>query len=161
MSDSSSNPGLVSGHVKLCVACCNTTMLRCHCNYPLMISLQFGCGRAQGVVESAIGSVTGNQSWTQAGEQAKEAGVSELKSYQEQNPPSGDGSKIESKIGQAVGCEGMVNEGEAGSSSSSSTIDSDAQAKGAIPGGAIGGTSLPGNGVSSAQGASETKADCD
>ena len=98
---------------------------------------------AQGVVESAIGSVTGNQSWSTAGEDAKQAGVEELKSYQSQHPPSREGSQIEAKIGSAVGCDGMVKEGEA-DSTATATIQSDAQAKGAV---GLGGASLPGKGV--------------
>jgi hypothetical protein len=89
----------------------------------------------------------GNENMQHSGEEVKQAGVSELKAYQDQNPPSGNGSSIEQKVGQAVGCEGMVNDatGSTTSSSSSSTIANDGQAKGAQ--GTIGGTSQPGKGV--------------
>lgn len=114
---------------------------------------------AGGAVEAALGNLTGNTNLQSQGEQYKQAGIAELKSYQEQNPPTGhEGTtgKIEQTIGSAVGCEGMVNDAQ-GSTTSSSTATGTAGATG--PSGTInpgdnvapahlGGTKQPGFGVS-------------
>ena len=112
----------------------------------------------QGVVDQAIGSVTGSTAWTEAGDQAKSQGVNELKEYQAQNPPSASAesssaaSKVEAKIGQAVGCEGLVNDASAGSAganaSTADVLSSEKDGRGSAPGGAVDGTSNLGMGVS-------------
>lgn len=114
---------------------------------------------AGGAVEAALGNLTGNTNLQSQGEQYKQSGIAELKSYQEQNPPTGhEGTtgKIEQTIGSAVGCEGMVNDAQ-GSTTSSSTATGTAGTTG--PSGTInpgdnvapahlGGTGQPGFGVS-------------
>ena len=89
--------------------------------------------------------------------------MNELKEYQAQNPPSAEGdssssstaSKVEAKIGQAVGCEGLVNDASAGSAganananaSTSDIVSSEKDGRGSAPGGAVDGTSSLGMGV--------------
>ncbi|KAI2612622.1 uncharacterized protein GGS25DRAFT_126831 [Hypoxylon fragiforme] len=68
----------------------------------------------KGTAESAIGSVTGSQAWTTSGEQAKAHAVDTMKTAGEQRNASTQGfGKVEQKLGQATGCEGMVKEGSA------------------------------------------------
>lgn len=100
-------------------------------------------------MSAAIGNLTGNSQMASTGEQTKQAGIEELKAYQDQHPPTGDESLLERKVGEAVGCEGMVKDGASASASTSSgsTISSDAQTKGA-QGERLGGTEQPGLGVS-------------
>jgi uncharacterized protein YjbJ (UPF0337 family) len=109
-------------------------------------------------VEEAIGNLTGNTSWQSAGQELKQGGINELKLYQDQNPQSGNettAGKIEQTIGSAVGCEGMVNEGQGSTAATSSSSTGTTGRDGTInPGdnitpGNIGGTSQPGFGVSS------------
>lgn len=128
-SDSASAPGLISGHAKL----------------------------AQGIISSSIGNLTGSTGMQTSGEETKQAGISELKEYQAQNPPPADGtgSGIEAKIGSAVGCEGLVNSAtgdtsQPTSTSSSGIIASDADAKGSL--GNLGGTDQPGKPTGGASG---------
>ena len=111
---------------------------------------------AQGIISSSIGNLTGSTGMQTSGEETKQAGISELKEYQAQNPPPADGtgSGIEAKIGSAVGCEGLVNSAtgdtsQPTSTSSSGIIASDADAKGSL--GNLGGTDQPGKPVSSNQ----------
>lgn len=115
----------------------------------MVASLRFSAG---GAVEAAIGNLTGNTNLQSAGEQLKQGGISELKSYQEQNPPSGhEGTtgKIEQSIGNAVGCEGMVNDAQGSTTASSGATGPSGTIN---PGdnvtpGNIGGTKQPGLGV--------------
>ncbi|KAI4865895.1 hypothetical protein F4820DRAFT_418963 [Hypoxylon rubiginosum] len=68
----------------------------------------------KGATESTIGSVTGSQAWTASGEQAKAHAVDAMKAAGEKRDPSTQGyGKVEQKLGQVAGCEGMVNEGAA------------------------------------------------
>ncbi|XDG01537.1 hypothetical protein ABKA04_001152 [Annulohypoxylon sp. FPYF3050] len=67
----------------------------------------------KGATESTIGSVTGSQAWTNSGEQAKAHAVDSMKAAGERRDPSQGFGKVEQKLGQATGCEGMVKEGEA------------------------------------------------
>ncbi|KAI2626573.1 hypothetical protein GGR54DRAFT_476997 [Hypoxylon sp. NC1633] len=68
----------------------------------------------KGAAESTIGSVTGSQAWTTSGEQAKAHAVDSMKAAGEQRNPSSQGfGKVEQKLGQVTGCEGMVKEGGA------------------------------------------------
>ena len=57
--------------------------------------------------------MTGSQAWTTSGEQAKAHAVDTMKAAGEKRDPSQGYGKIEQKLGQATGCEGMVKEGEA------------------------------------------------
>ena len=84
-----------------------------------------------------------------SGEATKQAGISELKDYQAQNPPppEGTGSGIEAKVGSALGCEGLVKSSTGDTSTTDSgTIKSDGEAKGSL--GNIGGSDQPGKSVS-------------
>ncbi|KAF2238208.1 hypothetical protein EV356DRAFT_573333 [Viridothelium virens] len=86
MSSNSENPGLVSGHAQY----------------------------VKGAAVSAVGSVTGSESWQQSGEQQKEQGVNEMKAAGEARDPQSQGfGKVEELAGKAAGCEGMENEGAA------------------------------------------------
>ncbi|KAI1772371.1 hypothetical protein F4818DRAFT_425726, partial [Hypoxylon cercidicola] len=68
----------------------------------------------KGATESTIGSVTGSQAWTTSGEQAKAHAVDSMKAAGEKHDPSSQGfGKVEQRLGQAAGCEGMVKEGAA------------------------------------------------
>ncbi|UJR23374.1 hypothetical protein I4U23_026383 [Adineta vaga] len=68
---------------------------------------------AKGVVEETIGNITGSQAWTESGVHDKQEAVDKMKAA---NHGPSDSSMIsgstEKKIGQAVGCEGMVHNGE-------------------------------------------------
>ncbi|KUI63741.1 hypothetical protein VM1G_10501 [Cytospora mali] len=67
----------------------------------------------KGATEAAIGAVTGSQAWTASGEQAKAHAVSDMKAASEARDASSHGyGKVEEVAGKAVGCEGMVREGE-------------------------------------------------
>ncbi|KAK9898742.1 hypothetical protein P389DRAFT_193761 [Cystobasidium minutum MCA 4210] len=142
MSDNSQQPGLVTGHAKL----------------------------AGGAVEAALGNLTGNTNLQSAGEQTKQAGIDELKSYQEQNPPSGANQdtttgKIEQKIGSAVGCEGMVNDAQGSTNSSTGAASGTTGAAGTInPGDNVtpahlGGSSQPGFGTGGASAGTGSRGD--
>ncbi|KAL9078256.1 MAG: hypothetical protein Q9157_002836 [Trypethelium eluteriae] len=86
MSSNNENPGLVSGHAQY----------------------------VKGAAVSAVGSVTGSESWQQSGEQQKEQGVNEMKAAGEARDPQSQGfGKVEELAGKAAGCEGMENEGAA------------------------------------------------
>lgn len=64
--------------------------------------------------QAAIGSVTGSEAWKASGEQAKARGVSDMKAASEGRDASSQGyGKAEELAGKAVGCEGMVKEGDA------------------------------------------------
>lgn len=64
--------------------------------------------------QAAIGNVTGSQAWKASGEQAKAHGVSDMKAASEGRDASSQGyGKAEELAGKAVGCEGMVKEGDA------------------------------------------------
>lgn len=63
--------------------------------------------------QAAIGNVTGSQAWKASGEQAKAHGVSDMKAASEGRDASTQGyGKAEELAGKAVGCEGMVKEGD-------------------------------------------------
>ncbi|KAL9090888.1 MAG: hypothetical protein Q9165_005096 [Trypethelium subeluteriae] len=84
MSSSNENPGLISGHAQY----------------------------VKGAAVSAVGSVTGSDSWQQSGEQQKEQGVQEMKAAGEARDPQSQGfGKVEELAGKAAGCEGMEKEG--------------------------------------------------
>ena len=64
--------------------------------------------------QAAIGNVTGSEAWKASGEQAKAHGVSDMKAASEARDASSQGyGKAEELAGKAVGCEGMVKEGDA------------------------------------------------
>lgn len=64
--------------------------------------------------QAAIGSVTGSEAWKASGEQAKAHGVADMKAASEGRDASNQGyGKAEELAGKAVGCEGMVKEGDA------------------------------------------------
>ena len=73
-------------------------------------------GHAQyvkGAVEQTIGNVTGSQAWKDSGARDKQDAVDKMNAA---NQGPSDSSPIsgstEKKIGQMVGCEGMVHNGE-------------------------------------------------
>ncbi|KKY30844.1 hypothetical protein UCDDA912_g09225 [Diaporthe ampelina] len=67
----------------------------------------------KGAAQAAIGNVTGSQAWKASGEQAKAHGVSDMKAASEGRDASSQGyGKAEELAGKAVGCEGMVKEGD-------------------------------------------------
>lgn len=64
--------------------------------------------------QATIGNITGSQAWKASGEQAKAHAVSDMKAASEGRDPSSQGyGKAEEIAGKAVGCEGMVKEGDA------------------------------------------------
>lgn len=64
--------------------------------------------------QAAIGNVTGSEAWKASGEQAKAHGVSDMKAAGEARDAGSQGyGKAEELAGKAVGCEGMVKEGDA------------------------------------------------
>ncbi|GAO51914.1 hypothetical protein SAICODRAFT_29374 [Saitoella complicata NRRL Y-17804] len=80
---------------------------------------------AKGAFEETIGSVTGAKSWTDAGSHDKSAAISEMKAANDLGSSSRMGAAgagtgkdasflggIEKKVGEVVGCEGMVENGE-------------------------------------------------
>ncbi|KAI3395633.1 hypothetical protein diail_1071 [Diaporthe ilicicola] len=67
----------------------------------------------KGAAEATIGSVTGSEAWKASGEQAKAHAVSDMKAASEGRDASSQGyGKAEELAGKAVGCEGMVKEGD-------------------------------------------------
>lgn len=73
-------------------------------------------GHAQyvkGAVEETIGNLTGSQSWKDAGVHDKQEAVETMKSANEgPNDSSIISGTTEKKIGNVVGCQGMVHNGE-------------------------------------------------
>ncbi|KAI1374552.1 hypothetical protein F4677DRAFT_447190 [Hypoxylon crocopeplum] len=68
----------------------------------------------KGAAESTIGGITGSHAWTTSGEQAKAHAVDSMKAAGENRDPSSQGfGKVEQKLGQVTGCEGMAKEGAA------------------------------------------------
>ncbi|KAI0481089.1 hypothetical protein GGR56DRAFT_628826 [Xylariaceae sp. FL0804] len=67
----------------------------------------------KGAAASTIGSVTGSHAWTSSGEQAKAHAVDTMKAASEQRDPSQGYGKVEQKLGEVTGCEGMEKEGAA------------------------------------------------
>ncbi|KAJ0118791.1 hypothetical protein N8I77_001425 [Diaporthe amygdali] len=68
----------------------------------------------KGATEAAIGNITGSEAWKASGEQAKAHAVSDMKAASEGRDESSQGfGKAEELAGKAVGCEGMVKEGDA------------------------------------------------
>ncbi|KAH8780073.1 hypothetical protein F5883DRAFT_406274 [Diaporthe sp. PMI_573] len=68
----------------------------------------------KGAAQAAIGNVTGSEAWKASGEQAKAHSVSDMKAASEGRDASNQGyGKAEEIAGKAVGCEGMVKEGDA------------------------------------------------
>ena len=56
--------------------------------------------------------MTGAQDWKQSGEQDKQAGAEAMRQASKNRDPQQSGfGKVEQLAGQAVGCEGMENEG--------------------------------------------------
>jgi uncharacterized protein YjbJ (UPF0337 family) len=68
---------------------------------------------AKGAVEETIGNVTGSQAWKDSGAHDKQEAVDQMRAA---NQGPSDSSTIsgatEKKIGNMVGCEGMVHNGE-------------------------------------------------
>lgn len=64
--------------------------------------------------QSTIGTALGSHAWTSSGEQAKARAVSDMRTAGEAREAAGSGGygKAEALAGKAVGCEGMVKEGE-------------------------------------------------
>lgn len=63
--------------------------------------------------QTTIGKVIGSQAWEASGEQAKARGVSDMKAAGEARDAGTQGyGKAEEVAGRAVGCEGMLKEGE-------------------------------------------------
>lgn len=62
--------------------------------------------------QAAVGAVTGSQAWSASGEQDKAHAVSDMKAASEGRDASSGYGKVEEVAGKAVGCEGMVKEGE-------------------------------------------------
>lgn len=64
--------------------------------------------------QSAVGNVTGSESWQQSGEQQKEQGLQDMKAAGEARDPQSQGfGKVEEVAGKVAGCEGMEKEGAA------------------------------------------------
>ncbi|RDA94051.1 hypothetical protein CP533_5321 [Ophiocordyceps camponoti-saundersi (nom. inval.)] len=71
---------------------------------------------AKGVIESAIGDITGSKPWKESGEQDKASAASAMKKAGEQRDASSDGyGKAEELAGKLTGCGGMEKEGAASS----------------------------------------------
>ncbi|PHH92911.1 hypothetical protein CDD83_3742 [Cordyceps sp. RAO-2017] len=67
---------------------------------------------AKGVVESAIGDVTGSQPWKDSGEKGKAAAGEAMKKAGEARDSAAQGyGKAEEVAGKLAGCEGMQKEG--------------------------------------------------
>jgi len=68
---------------------------------------------AKGAIEETIGNITGSQAWKDSGAHDKQEAVDEMRAA---NQGPSDSSLIsgntEKKIGNMVGCEGMVHNGE-------------------------------------------------
>lgn len=68
---------------------------------------------AKGAVEEAIGNVTGSQNWKDSGAHDKQEATEKMRAAnQGPNDNSLISGNTEKKIGNAVGCQGMVNNGE-------------------------------------------------
>ncbi|KAK2056365.1 hypothetical protein LY76DRAFT_595244 [Colletotrichum caudatum] len=68
----------------------------------------------KGAAEAAIGSVTGSHAWTSSGEQDKAHAASTMKAAGQQRDPTTQGyGKVEQVAGEALGCDGMKQEGAA------------------------------------------------
>lgn len=85
---------------------------------PYLFPKSPACGKPptdiSSTTQAAIGSVTGSEAWKASGEQAKAHGVSDMKAASEGRDASSQGyGKAEELAGKAVGCEGMVKEGDA------------------------------------------------
>ncbi|KAK1569570.1 uncharacterized protein LY79DRAFT_528428 [Colletotrichum navitas] len=66
----------------------------------------------KGAAEAAIGSVTGSHAWTSSGEQDKAHAASTMKTASQQRDPTTQGhGKVEEVAGNALGCDGMKQEG--------------------------------------------------
>ncbi|KAL0488874.1 hypothetical protein AKO1_013561 [Acrasis kona] len=92
---SDSQPGMIHGHVQY----------------------------AKGAAEEVIGNITGSEEWKKSGQQDKEAAINEMHEAKQLADKETDYSdrnksvlnaegKAESALGRAVGCEGMVENGE-------------------------------------------------
>ncbi|KAM0703010.1 hypothetical protein Q7P35_010442 [Cladosporium inversicolor] len=72
-------------------------------------------GHAQyvkGAAESAIGAVTGSETWNVSAETVKADGIDAMKAASKQRDAQRDGyGKVEELAGKAAGCEGMEKEG--------------------------------------------------
>lgn len=67
----------------------------------------------KGVAEEAIGKLTGSEEWKRSGIQDKEAAMAEMRAAD--HGPDKDSmvpGKLESTLGRAVGCDGMIEHGE-------------------------------------------------
>jgi len=67
---------------------------------------------SNGVLQEAVGSVTGSQEWANSGDSQKAAAIKDIKAASQGRDPQKDGfGKIEELAGKAAGCEGMEAEG--------------------------------------------------
>ncbi|KAK4034357.1 hypothetical protein C8A01DRAFT_49249 [Parachaetomium inaequale] len=68
----------------------------------------------KGAAETAVGAVTGSQSWSASGQQDKERARASLQAAVEHRDPAKSGyGRAEEIAGRLTGCEGMKHEGAA------------------------------------------------
>ncbi|ELR24013.1 uncharacterized protein ACA1_144040 [Acanthamoeba castellanii str. Neff] len=85
MSNTSNEPSMLSGHVQY----------------------------VKGAAEEVIGNMTGSEDWKRSGLADKEAARAEMRAANEgPKDPGLVPGQIESTLGRAVGCEGMIENGE-------------------------------------------------
>jgi hypothetical protein len=102
-----SQPSLVGGHAQYVKGAAEVTMR----SRPQYLCLKFRGDSL--LLQSAIGGVTGAESWKASGEQDKQQGVDAMKAASaERNPQQSGYGKAEEMAGKVVGCEGMEQEGQ-------------------------------------------------
>ena len=67
----------------------------------------------KGAAEATIGDISGSHAWKSSGEQAKAHAVDTMKSAGEARDATQGYGKVEQKLGEVTGCEGMEKEGAA------------------------------------------------
>jgi uncharacterized protein YjbJ (UPF0337 family) len=69
----------------------------------------------KGAAEEVIGNVTGSEDWKRSGHDDKEAALAEMRAANQGGPKDAGvvPGKVESTLGKAIGCDGMVENGEA------------------------------------------------
>jgi len=68
----------------------------------------------KGAAEATIGDISGSHAWKSSGEQAKAHAVDTMKAAGQARDASSQGyGKVEQKLGEVTGCEGMEKEGAA------------------------------------------------
>ncbi|KAH7009361.1 uncharacterized protein B0I36DRAFT_342146 [Microdochium trichocladiopsis] len=67
----------------------------------------------KGAAEAAIGDISGSHTWKSSGEQAKARAVDTMKAAGEARDATHGYGKVEQKLGEVTGCEGMEKEGAA------------------------------------------------